>query len=106
MKVMVIDVGGTGIKYSVMDEALNRTGTGSVPTPSDNQECFLNTLRDIYLPHKDEVDGIALSLPGFIDAEAGVVRGGGASSIAYNGERRWAPSGRKMRLPGLDRERR
>ena len=84
MKVMAIDVGGTGIKYSVMDEALNRTGTGSVPTPSDNQERFLNTLRDIYLPHKDEVDGIALSLPGFIDAEAGVVRGGGAPSIAYN----------------------
>ena len=84
MKVMVFDVGGTGIKYSVMDEELNRTGTGSVPTPSDSQEHFLNTLRDIYLPHRDEVDGIALSLPGFIDAGAGVVRGGGAPSLAYN----------------------
>ena len=42
------------------------------------------TLREIYLPHKDEVDGIALSLPGFIDAEQGVVRGGGAPSLAYN----------------------
>ena len=78
MKVMVFDVGGTGIKYSVMDEQLNRTDTGSTPTPADSQEHFLNTLREIYLPHKDEVDGIALSLPGFIDAEQGVVRGGGA----------------------------
>ena len=32
----------------------------------------------------DEVDGIALSLPGFIDAERGVVKGGGAPSLAYN----------------------
>ena len=81
MKVMVFDVGGTGIKYSVMDEQLNRTDTGSTPTPADSQEHFLNTLREIYLPHKDEVDGIALSLPGFIDAEQGVVKGGGALSL-------------------------
>ena len=73
MKVMVFDVGGTGIKYSVMDEQLNRTDAGSTPTPADSQEHFLNTLREIYLPHKGEVDGIALSLPGFIDAEQGVV---------------------------------
>ena len=33
--------------------------------------------------HKDEVDGIALSLPGFIDAEQGVVKGGGAPSVSY-----------------------
>ena len=84
MKVMVFDVGGTGIKYSVMDEQLNRTDTGSTPTPADSQEHFLNTLREIYLPHKGEVDGIALSLPGFIDAEQGVVRGGGAPSLACN----------------------
>ena len=48
MKVMVFDVGGTGIKYSVMDEQLNRTDTGSTPTPADSQEHFLNTLREIY----------------------------------------------------------
>ena len=84
MKVMVFDVGGTEIKYSVMDEQLNRTDTGSTPTPADSQEHFLNTLWEIYLPHKGEVDGIALSLPGFIDAEQGVVKGGGALSLAYN----------------------
>lgn len=28
MKVMVFDVGGTEIKYSVMDEGLNRTDAG------------------------------------------------------------------------------
>ncbi len=38
MKVMVFDVGGTEIKYSVMDEQLNRADAGSVPTPDDTQE--------------------------------------------------------------------
>ena len=35
MKVMVFDVGGTEIKYSVMDEQMHRTDTGSVSTPQD-----------------------------------------------------------------------
>mgnify|MGYP000625775183 CR=1 FL=1 len=38
MKVMVFDVGGTEIKYSVMDEQLNRADAGSVPTPDDTQD--------------------------------------------------------------------
>ena len=100
MKVMVFDVGGTGIKYSVMDEQLNRTDTGSTPTPADSQEHFLNTLREIYLPHKDEVDGIALSLPGFIDAERGVVTFAGLQC----GHACRPPAGRGLRLPCLDRE--
>jgi predicted NBD/HSP70 family sugar kinase len=104
MKVMVFDVGGTGIKYSVMDEQLNRTDTGSTPTPADSQEHFLNTLREIYLPHKDEVDGIALSLPGFIDAERGVVKGGGALAGLQCGHACGPPAGRGLRLPCLDRE--
>ena len=84
MKVMVFDVGGTEIKYSVMDEQLNRADAGSVPTPGDTQEHFLATLEALYRPHAAEVDGIAMSLPGFIDAEHGVVRGGGAPSLLYN----------------------
>ena len=55
MKVMVFDVGGTEIKYSVMDEAMRRMHTGSVPTPQDTQAHFLDALYQLYLPHKDEV---------------------------------------------------
>ncbi len=40
MKVMVFDVGGTEIKYSVMDDTMNYYESGSVPTPSDSQEHF------------------------------------------------------------------
>lgn len=82
MKVMVFDVGGTEIKYSVMDEGLNRTDAGSVPTPQDTQKHFLDTLYDLYSPHRDEVSGIAMALPGFVDTHTGFVSNGGA--LLYN----------------------
>ena len=71
MKVMVFDVGGTEIKYSVMDEQMNRFDSGSVPTPQDTLAHFLDTIYALYAPHKDEVDGIAMALPGFVDANTG-----------------------------------
>ena len=37
---MVFDVGGTAIKYSVMDETLKRWNSGEVSTPLDTQEHF------------------------------------------------------------------
>lgn len=105
MKVMVFDVGGTGIKYSVMDEQLNRTDTGSTPTPADSQEHFLNTLREIYLPHKGEVDGIALKPARLYRCRAG--RGQGRRGTLAGLQRGHAcrpPAGRGLRLPCLDRE--
>ena len=42
MKIMVFDVGGTEIKYSVMDEQMHRTNSGAVPTPQDTQAQFLD----------------------------------------------------------------
>lgn len=82
MKVMVFDVGGTEIKYSVMDEGLNRTDAGSVLTPQDTQEHFLDTLYALYSPYRDEVSGIAMALPGFVDTHTGFVSNGGA--LLYN----------------------
>ena len=82
MKLMVFDVGGTEIKYSVMDETLVGREKGSVPTPMTDQEDFIETLYALYAPHKDEVEGIAMSLPGFIDSVNGVCLGGGA--LQYN----------------------
>jgi len=82
MKVMVFDIGGTEIKYSVMDEQLNRTNAGSVPTPQDTQEHFLDTLYALYAPHRDEVEGIATAMPGFVNTETGYLSNGGA--LLYN----------------------
>ena len=82
MKIMVFDVGGTEIKYSVMDEQMHRTDSGAVPTPQDTQVQFLDTVYRLYAPHKDEVSGIAMALPGFVDNRTGYVSNGGA--LLYN----------------------
>ena len=82
MKWMVFDVGGTEIKYSVMDETLARYGSGSVPTPMTCQKDFFEEICRIFEPHREETEGIAMSLPGFIDSERGVCLGGGA--LRYN----------------------
>lgn len=82
MKLMVFDIGGTEIKYSLMDETLRQEDAGAVPTPQDTLDALVGTMKGIYERHRDEAEGIAVSLPGFIDAEQGVVRGGGA--LSYN----------------------
>ena len=82
MKIMVFDVGGTEIKYSVMDEQMHRTNSGAVPTPQDTQAHFLDAVYRLYAPHKDEVTGIAMALPGFVDNRTGYVSNGGA--LLYN----------------------
>ena len=82
MKLMVFDVGGTEIKYGVMDQDCNITDKGYVPTPMDSFEHFSQVIYDLYEPHKDEVKGIAMALPGFIDADKGLVLGSGA--LHYN----------------------
>ena len=94
MKYMVFDVGGTDIKYSVMDEGLNRYAEGTVPTPMESRQAFLHVLRKIYLPHKVEVEAIAVSLPGFIDSGKGRCNGGGA--LVYNHQQDVGPELEKI----------
>ena len=89
MSRIVFDVGGTAIKYSVMDETLHRRNSGEVPTPLDTQEHFFDVLEGIYHRYGTDADGVAMSLPGFINAETGYCAGGGF--LTYNHRRSIAP---------------
>ncbi|MCR5369162.1 MAG: ROK family protein [Clostridium sp.] len=82
MDTMVFDVGGSEIKYCVMDDSLERRHYGSVATPRDTQEHFFEVLRKLYLPFAHKTCGIALSLPGIIDSEKGICLGNGY--LRYN----------------------
>ncbi len=77
---LTIDVGGTAIKYALMDEAATYLGTGETPTLRGSMEEFLEALDTVILPHKDEVAGIAFSMPGRIDIDRGFAYTGGALS--------------------------
>ena len=78
-KVLVIDVGGTFIKYGLIDEECHLTKTSKIKTPYESQEHFLKTLQNIYLSYRNEnIQGIAMSVPGKIDIEKGVMLTSGA----------------------------
>lgn len=77
---MVIDVGGTAIKYARMDEEANILNQSDIPTPHTDFEGFLDALDTIVLPNKDEIAGIAMSMPGRIDRQTGFAHTGGALS--------------------------
>ena len=70
MKIAVIDVGGTFIKFACMDENSEILSRGKIPTPQDSSENFVNALIEIYKSIPD-AEGMALSLPGIIDSKNG-----------------------------------
>lgn len=82
MKKLVLDIGGTAIKYALMNKEAEILKKGEVPTPLDGIESFMNTINSIYKDVKEEVDGIAISMPGNIDSETGQIYSPGA--LKYN----------------------
>ena len=80
---MVFDIGGTYIKYAVMDETAKKLISGKLATPKEGLESFLLTLQRIVEQYSDDFDfqGIALSSPGSVNVKTGFI--GGASAIPY-----------------------
>lgn len=82
MEILVVDVGGSSIKYAVMNEKSEFIEKGNVPTPKDSMESFVDTVGCIYDKYKDRIKGIAMSMPGRIDSDRGYCYTGG--DLLYN----------------------
>lgn len=80
MKIAVFDVGGTYIKYACSDEQGNLSNKGKIKTPQSRQ-AFYDVVEEI-VNKLGEVEGLAFSLPGFIDAKQGYISVGG--SLRYH----------------------
>ena len=80
---MVFDIGGTYIKYAVMNEHGMKLESGKVPTPQEGLEIFLQKTSEIVTQYRQSYafQGIALSSPGAVDVKSGYI--GGASAIPY-----------------------
>lgn len=81
MKLLAIDIGGTFIKYACIAQDMSMTARGRVKTPADSREQLIEAIGKIY-DETSEVDGIAISMPGIIDAKNGYCVMGGA--LRYN----------------------
>ena len=71
MNYLVLDVGGSSIKYALIDEKLNIKNKNSVPTPMDTLDHFIETIGQIYDQYKDQIKWRALSMHGVIDPQRG-----------------------------------
>jgi predicted NBD/HSP70 family sugar kinase len=75
---LTVDVGGTMIKYALMDEKTVIHEKGEVPVPRDTLENFIETIGRLYDKYAKRISGIAFSVPGVIDVERGHMYSGGA----------------------------
>lgn len=82
MKLLAIDIGGTEIKYGLVDDTLHVIDKHTLPTPAESFEQLIEALYEIYQQYQNVVEGIAISMPGFIDADKGFCYQGGA--LKYN----------------------
>ena len=82
MKLLAIDVGGTEIKSALIDQDYSLSDWDSIPTPQNSFDDFLSAIETIYSRYKDQIEGVAMALPGFIDSDQGLCNSGGA--LTYN----------------------
>ncbi len=78
-KYLCIDVGGTSMKIGLIDEEGNILKTDSIKTP-ETLEGMYQAMCDVFHQY-DNVQGLALSMPGAVDSEAGII--GGSSALDY-----------------------
>ena len=71
-KYLAIDVGGTAIKYTLTDKNAETIKINEIKTRREAEKLF-ESFDEIIRPHLNQIAGIALSFPGKINAEHGIV---------------------------------
>lgn len=80
---LAFDIGGSAIKFALMDkESIHIKGKRK--TPRDSLESLLFVIEKIVQPYANSVAGVAISMPGRIDSDAGFVVHGGSLEYARN----------------------
>ena len=71
---LAFDVGGTYIKYGLVDKNGNVMEKSKVPSCNDDRTAFLGLIHDVYTKYREHsIEGIALSIPGRVDAQKGIL---------------------------------
>ena len=78
---LTLDIGGSAIKYGLIDDSMTFLEKGSIPAPTENKEQFLDSIYSFYEKYKGSISGIGISIPGVINPEIGFAKTGGAFSF-------------------------
>lgn len=76
--IVTLDVGGTFIKHALMDQDGTIRISGSIPTPRDTKEQFVDVVQEIWNTYPEPKEGLAISLPGTIETKSGMIFQGGS----------------------------
>ena len=77
-----IDVGGSSIKAALVDEKGNISHNWKAKTPTSLERFYLLIDNIVNIAtDKQQVEGIAMSLPGAVDSNTGII--GGSSALPY-----------------------
>lgn len=74
----VYDIGGTFIKFALMENNGNIKMKDKFPTTAKSAEELVAQMVEKFLPYKQAIKGIAVSCPGVVDSEKGVIYQGGS----------------------------
>lgn len=78
---LCMDIGGTAMKYAVINEEAHIFEQGSIKTPLTLEDMY-NVIQECFEGYQNyDLQGLALSMPGAVDSDAGVI--GGSSAIDY-----------------------
>lgn len=76
-KYFSIDIGGTNIKYGIINDQGDLISHKSVKTP-DNKTDFLDLIKSTVQENLSEIQGVGISVPGKVNVQTGTVFYGGA----------------------------
>lgn len=77
------DIGGTNLKYALMDKAGNIIERNKVPTPTEGLDQFINVMDDVIDNYRDQISGIGISTPGKVDYKTKTIYYGGVLSFLH-----------------------
>lgn len=79
MNVLTFDVGGTFIKWAIIDEQLNFLDSGKIPTPRTSLDDFFEAIHSVVTHNVGRrIKGLAFSLPGTMETKSGKIVHGGS----------------------------
>lgn len=81
MKLLVLDIGGTFIKYAHMRSDSSMLFSAKLPTPQNSRQELIDCIVQLF-EECEGAEGIAIAMPGIIDSESGLCHVGGA--LRYN----------------------
>ena len=75
---LVLDIGGTFIKYALMGEDGSFLESGKLPSPMDSLDSLLAAVASVGEKFRGRYEKAAVSMPGRIDTRTGMAHTGGA----------------------------